>query len=523
MKKPIKFSAILIFFISGLLVTLGFTMIFAAFWFTRSFNSAVGLDSVIFTLFSDMHGVDSGLVNSYLLEGLLPTVMCSAAVISILIALPRILSVTKLKKYQISQKLHKTIALVLAATLMLSLFVFSANHIGLFEYLAARQDSTKIFDEHYVNPADVEIEFPEEKRNLIYIYLESMENTFMDEENGGAISENLIPELTELAKNNLNFSQSEGIGGAQTTTGSTWTIAAMVTQTSGVPLCLPDDIWENGLNYYSQVLPGLNTLTNILQENGYYQTLMVGSDASFGGRREFFSQHGIDKIYDLFTAREELLPEQDYYDDFWGYEDFFLFRYAQQKLTEISKQEKPFAFTMLTVDTHHPEGHPCQYCKLRSTEGLSEEEAKQLQFEDVLSCSSRQVSRFVQWIQEQDFYENTTVIITGDHYSMNNDYFNAKVPEEYVRRVYNCFLNTPISPKQEKNREFTTLDMLPTTLASMGCKIEGDRLGLGTNLFSDQKTLCELISFEYLKTELNKVSPFYEKTFLYGTRKTKGS
>lgn len=52
------------------------------------------------------------------------------------------------------------------------------------------------------------------------------------------------------------------------------------------------------------------------------------------------------------------------------------------------------------------------------------------------------------------------------------------------RKIYNVFINSAVLPAQEKNRQFTTLDFFPSTLASLGVTIEGDRLGLGTNLFS---------------------------------------
>ena len=35
------------------------------------------------------------------------------------------------------------------------------------------------------------------------------------------------------------------------------------------------------------------------------------------------------------------------------------------------------------------------------------------------------------------------------------------------------------------------MDLFQTTLAAMGTKIDGDRLGLGTNLYSDKETLAE--------------------------------
>ncbi len=498
-------------------VTLAYLLMFAALWFTRSFGADVGFDAVLFTLFSDMNGVGTSAVWEAILQVFLPTVLCSAATFFVLISLPKILLKEKVSEGK-RPLYHRLIAAGLALILLVSLTWFSVCRAGLDTYIAARMDQTTLFEDHYVDPDTVEITFPEEKRNLIYIYLESMETAYMSEEEGGSSPVNYIPELTEMAKNNLNFSHSDGVGGGRTTIGSTWTIAAMITQTSGIPLCLPNGIWHNGLNNYSQVLPGVTSLTNILKDNGYNQTLMVGSDASFGGRREYFTQHGIDQIYDLFTAREEGLIPSDYWNDFWGYEDLYLFQYAKMKLSEIAENDDPFAFTMLTVDTHHPDGYDCLYCEKEYSEHFEQDEPGNRQFANVISCSSKQVDEFVKWIQQQDFYENTTIIISGDHLSMNNYYHSAHTGSDYIRRVYNCIINTPTEAVQAKNRNFTTLDMFPTTLAAIGCEIEGDRLGLGTNLFSDKETLYEELGYSYLCDEINKISSYYQNTFLYGKK-----
>ena len=47
----------------------------------------------------------------------------------------------------------------------------------------------------------------------------------------------------------------------------------------------------------------------------------------------------------------------------------------------------------------------------------------------------------------------------------------------------------------------------------MGCIIEGDRLGLGTNLFSDRLTLMEEMGQDVFKEEVSRFSEYYEKTF----------
>ena len=56
--------------------------------------------------------------------------------------------------------------------------------------------------------------------------------------------------------------------------------------------------------------------------------------------------------------------------------------------------------------------------------------------------------------------------------------------------------------------------MYPTILASIGANVEGDKLGLGTNLFGTHKTLSEEIGKDKLEKELLKSSKYYEKYIL---------
>lgn len=47
---------------------------------------------------------------------------------------------------------------------------------------------------------------------------------------------NCIPELTQLAKENTNFSNNDKLGGGVPSTGSGWTMGAIFAQTSGLPI-----------------------------------------------------------------------------------------------------------------------------------------------------------------------------------------------------------------------------------------------------------------------------------------------
>ena len=59
------------------------------------------------------------------------------------------------------------------------------------------------------------------------------------------------------------------------------------------------------------------------------------------------------------------------------------------------------------------------------------------------------------------------------------------------------------------SRDWAVFDMFPTILASIGCEIEGDRLGIGTNLFSERDTVFEEFGVDYVNDELVKRSNFY--------------
>ena len=319
--------------------------------------------------------------------------------------------------------------------------------------------NTDIFDKYYVDSGDVEISFPNEKKNLIYILVESLESSNASIENGGLFEESIIPNLENIALENINFSNNEKIGGAYQSNGTGWTAASMISQTSGVTLKVSID----DFNINSTRFINITTIGDILAENGYNSYLLLGSDASFGGRRAYFSNHNY-LIKDYYSAIEEGKIDADYY-QWWGYEDAKLFDYAKEMLTEISNDDKPFNLTMLTADTHFTDGYLDESCNNKFDDPYS----------NAIYCSDSKIGEFLGWVKEQDFYEDTTIVIVGDHYTMQENFYEDK---DYSKRsIYNAFINVDVGGNIKiKNREFTTLDMFPTTLSALGADIEGDRL-----------------------------------------------
>ena len=170
-------------------------------------------------------------------------------------------------------------------------------------YANNQSEYSTFIDDNYVNLKDVTLTFPQQKRNLIYIFLESMENTYSDTASGGAFDTNVIPELTELSLENENFSgDHQTLNGGYAMPGATWTVGAMFAQSTGLPLNIP--IEQNSMNTQDSFFPEIVSIGDILESAGYNQTLLIGSEAEFGGRKLFYEEHGNFNIIDYNYAAE---------------------------------------------------------------------------------------------------------------------------------------------------------------------------------------------------------------------------
>ena len=484
--KQERITALLLFF-SNLIICL---MI----WMEHTYDQ-VRLDQILFLFKSSSTGVHGALTASAVFfVGLI-----SVGFTALEALLYKLLSEKCSAKHPKFQYVHKHLLSAACAFLLITLGVFGTR-MEVIPYVKADVTDSTFIQTHYVKPENSILRFPEQKRNLIYIILESMESTYAEPTAGETIKACYIPELKSLAENNVNFSHTDGLGGALPFPGTTWTAAAMVAQTSGVVIkvSLKADTYGAG----DVFLPGVTSIGQFLDEQGYNQVLLLGSNAEFHGREIYFTEHGNYSILDTDALKAaDRLPED--YEKWWGFEDKKLFSYAKEELTRLAAAGAPFNLTMLTADTHFPDGCQCDLC------GEDYEEP----YANVLACSSRQVADFVDWIMKQPFYENTTIVISGDHPTMDAGFMDEMNPD-FTRTIYNCFINAALKPVKENNRQFGTFDLYPTTLAAMGVEIEGDRLALGTNLFSDKETLTEQFGYEYLVGELQKQSDFYDKELL---------
>ena len=490
-----------IFILGNVFLFLTILITSALIWQVIYFNT-IDFEQLLYNLLSPMDGANTEVFTTFAWQITPIALLISIVLSSILITLTTEEdSVQKKRKWNdvanFIRKHHLTVNILLFVVVTIFAFV----KIGGVRYVWNHYfDKSVIYEEEYVDPEKVELTFPDEKRNLIYIFCESMENSFMSEEYGGAQEENYIPELTKLMEENTSFYNPATNNGAVATYNCDWTVAAMTAHTSSIPLVLP--MGENEENYTS-FLAGVTSLGDILKEPGYNQQLIIGSDVSFGGRDNLFRTHGEYEVFDYNTAVERGYIPEDYF-EFWGYEDKKLFEYAKNEILNLYAKGEPFNATRLTVDTHFMEGYQCEDCL----------ETYEDPYLNTLNCSSRQIYNFVEWIKSQEFYENTTIVIAGDHLNMGGNYIGT-IDREYNRTVYYKIVNSVVEYTGNGEHLYTTLDFFPTTLAAMGVEIEGNRLGLGTNLFAtDIDTLSDKYGHDILFEELAKSSEYYTKHFI---------
>ncbi len=383
-------------------------------------------------------------------------------------------------KFTKANNYYKSIFIFFSIILLLGTIKFCITY-KVFYYMSHKLETSDFYEKHYVDAKQVSIQAPKAKKNLILIFIESMEFTFADKI---FFKENLIPELDQLSKENLSFNKHlEGYFQNNTQMSLIATMTGLPSRAIFIGKKMDNNQFGEGLKEY---LPRIYSLSDILKDNGYTTMFIQGGDIDFAGAKTFLQQHS----FDFIIGKKELTKNFSNitYTE-WGIEDKFTFEALKKELLQNCKKDIPFFFTIFTLDTH-----------FNSNLSVSETKYK-------IKQTSSLINDFVCWCGKQSFINDTTIIIVGDHLRMRDQFIQKYNKKRYI---YNVFINSVYKDKQvNKDRTFSQIDLFPTILEAIGFKIEGSRLGLGTSLFSDRKTLLEEFGKEELKSQLAKRNKIY--------------
>ena len=449
-----KFVRYFLFYLAGMLLLLPF-------WIIGTFGNGVTVEQIIFHLRSGIEAVeaiDRTLKASFATHVLVMPLLfpLTAAILSI------IASRLATGRSAIVEKLLTTSCLVLLLSGSAT-FVYKL-HIP--QYIASRF-GRDIFSGLYADPSKQRFKPPVKKKNLVLIYVESLETDLAEIRPGNV---NAIKEIEELPGNKVkDFLQAPG---------TSWSIAGIISSQSGVPLKpfyynLKED--GNFMGNFAQqgLCPSLVCLSDILSKKGYTQYFLTGPDLKFADMDKFFSSHH----YNYAIGREEWLSRGVDKSLFttWGdgIQDDTLLDEAYKIITTERARKRPFVVSLITVDTHFPDGFPSPRC--------SSEEAHS-SFAGAFRYTSRQLAAMVRKLIDEGVLEDTDIIIMGDHLFMASD---EQIKNNFSRdrRIYFKMIT---ADKRKPNRDtMTHFDIAPTILDLLGMRRNPDeQFGLGISLFS---------------------------------------
>lgn len=316
----------------------------------------------------------------------------------------------------------------------------------------------KDFFQYYISPKDV-IDNP--KYNLVYIYGESLEHVFFENE--------LFPRLTKdidaLAVKRIDFNNTQQYSGMD------FTIGGIVASQCGLPLLVPITFGSAAVNggFFSDSI----CLGDILKRSGYDNYFYQGADIRFSDKIDFFKKHGFDHITGLM---ESGLQNNFAVQGSWGLHDDVTLSLAWEKFKKLSSEKKRFSIFTLTVDTHPPKGSIPSTC----IDNDYRVNGKHIDTLSAVVCSQHAIADFINKIMTSPWADNTIVVLSSDHLATAEAAF-----------VYDDVHNKKRSTtffvlKQGKGVEFVstlrnTMDNGATVLELLG---GGNNIGLGRSTLS---------------------------------------
>ena len=175
--------------INYLFILIVFFVMFSANWLLTSYGD-ITVDELLFHIFVPIKATEKGLIYSFILKSAIPTFILTNIVFIILTC-----TITEIKKYnffeliirfkkrQITFNIKKNLILfmlflteILVATCILYI---SMNKIQIFEYIKNQNTNSSFIKDNFVDSKRTNIVFPDKKKNLIYIYVESLESTYL--------------------------------------------------------------------------------------------------------------------------------------------------------------------------------------------------------------------------------------------------------------------------------------------------------------------------------------------------------
>jgi phosphoglycerol transferase len=311
---------------------------------------------------------------------------------------------------------------------------------------------------------------PDRPKNVIIIYLESLERTYFEI---GATRE-AMADLIPLAKTGF-----EAINVAQVR-GTENSVPGNVATQCGVPL-LPTasmNPLKQKLVTTEDILPKITCLSDILVGDGYNASYVVGTDMEPMALGRFLRSHGYKNLFGLGSVSPE---DREKYKMNWGVTDEYTFAKAEAEIRRMNAEGAPFMLSMATMATHGPDGFPDKDCSFESRVDSKLPRS--------MYCTVQHVKEIVELVDELGIAQNTVIALMSDHLAQPNVFRNALADKE--RR--NLFILLNAGQTGVTDKPALAFDIFPTILEAAGYELKDRKANFGTSLFSDTPGLVSTV------------------------------
>ena len=305
-------------------------------------------------------------------------------------------------------------------------------------------------------------------KNLVLVYLESTENSYLDE----ARFPGLLTNTRKLMEEAIVFEE------VQPAEYATFTFGALFASQSGYDLTdlqLAGRLGNDGVN--PAIGNRLSSLPGILKKAGYFLSFMNSASLNFAGAGVMLSELGYDELWAAEEQPEEVRDRYGFKGQWGGCRDTMLFRFGAKKFRSLSRNGRPFLLTLLTIDAHHPNGFTAPTGPVYSLPGRNPSQLLTAIYRTDLA-----LGKFVEQLKKHPAWKDTVLFVVTDHLAMNGASTIHMLRENPRRRLLAFALNAG-APRRITVKG-KTFDLAPTLLELAGVR-HNYRFPLGESLLGN--------------------------------------
>ncbi|WP_141431596.1 LTA synthase family protein [Bacillus sp. 03113] len=306
-------------------------------------------------------------------------------------------------------------------------------------------------------------------KNVILISLESTQNFVINQTVNG---QEITPFLNQFIKESYYFDQFYHQTGQGKTSDSEF-----IVENSLYPLNRGAVFFTHSGNQYLAT-------PKFLSENGYYTASLHANNKSFWNRDIMYRSLGYDRFYSLpdYQVNEENTVG-------WGLKDMPFF---EQSIEHLKGMRKPFYAKFITLTNHFPFELDEED---RYIEPYTSGSKTLNNYFPTVRYQDEALKNFIQRLKEEGLYENSIIVLYGDHYGISENH--NKAMGEFLGKEVTPFESTQLQrvpfvihiPGQTGKTISTVsgqIDVKPTLLHLLGFDTK-DYLEFGSDLFAKDR------------------------------------